>query len=313
VFATTLAYWTADYPGGPVFLPLIVALAHVVNTGHRRVAVGSLLAGFVLFPWLGVVLGTTANPEVGGLIGLGAWFVALFSVLEVLRSRRERAREAQQSRMDALHRQATEERLRIARELHDAVAHNMSLISIQAGVALHLFDDQPDQARDALATIKQSSKEALVELRSILGVLRQVDEDAPRAPTPSLTRLDELVARSNAAGLDVQIDLEGTMEHLPRSVDLAAYRIIQESLTNVARHAGRPEAVVRVRIDGHAVTVEVLDEGSGARAVPDLPSGGNGIAGMRERAVSVGGSLEAGPRPGRGFAVRAHLPIEEPA
>ncbi|MEO5843038.1 MAG: ATP-binding protein [Acidimicrobiales bacterium] len=151
----------------------------------------------------------------------------------------------------------------------------------------------------------------MVELRSILGILRRADEDAPRAPTPSLVRLDELVSRSNAAGLDVQVDIEGDLGSLPRNVDVAAYRIIQESRTNVARHADRAGAVVRVRAAADALNVEVLDEGSGPTAAPDLPSGGNGIAGMRERATAIGGSFEAGPRPGRGFAVRARLPIGE--
>ncbi|HEV8298960.1 MAG TPA: sensor histidine kinase [Acidimicrobiales bacterium] len=312
-YGTTLAYWSANYGRGPIFYSLVVALAQVVLTGRRRAAIASIVAGFIGFPWLGAALGTTESPPLGGVIALGAWLVTLLSVMEVVRSRRERAREEALSRAEARQRRASDERVRIAQELHDAVAHNMSLINIQAGVALHLFDEQPEQAREALATIKQSSKEALVELRSILGVLRRADEDAPRAPTPSLKRLDELVARSNGAGLDVQVDVVGDLEHLPRNVDLAGYRIIQESLTNVARHAGRPDAIVRVRVDGDSLTVEVLDEGSGPRTVPDLPSGGNGIAGMRERAVAVGGSFEAGPRPGRGFAVRARLPIGEPA
>jgi signal transduction histidine kinase len=312
-FVATLTYWSADYPRGPIFMSLIVALAQVVMSGHRRIALASVLTGFVLFPWLGYVLGTIERPAWGFVIGLGAWLIALLSVLELVRSRRDRARDAARSRAEALQRRAADERLRIARELHDAVAHNMSLINIQAGVALHLFDEQPQQARDALATIKRSSKEALVELRSILGVLRRVDEDAPRAPTPSLTRLHELVNRSNAAGLDVRIDTLGDLDHLPRNVDLAAYRIIQESLTNVARHADRGDALVRVRLGAEALVVEVLDEGSGSRAGADLPSGGNGIAGMRERAAAVGGSLEVGPRPGRGFAVRATLPLGEPA
>jgi signal transduction histidine kinase len=309
-FVMTLTYWTADYPRGPIFFALVVALAQVVLTGHRRVAIAAIGLGFVGFTWLGPALGTQDNPALGGVIGLGAWLVALLSVMELVRSRRERAREKALSLAESLQRRASDERLRIAQELHDAVAHNISLINIHAGVALHLFDEQPQQARDALATIKQSSKEALVELRSILGLLRRADEDAPRAPTPSLSRLDELVARSNAAGVQVQIDVEGDLENLPRNVDVAAYRIIQESLTNVARHADRPDAVVRVRAVADALNVEVLDEGSGTRWAPDLPSGGNGIAGMRERATAIGGSFEAGPRPGRGFAVRARLPIE---
>ena len=309
-FVMTLTYVTADYPRGPIFYALLVSFAQVVLTGHRRAAIVAIVLGFVGFTWLGAILGTQNSPRIGGVIALGAWLVTLLSVMELIRSRRERAREEALSRAESLRRRASDERLRIAQDLHDAVAHNISLINIHAGVALHLFDEQPQQAREALATIKQSSKEALVELRSILGLLRRADEDAPRAPTPSLTRLDDLVARSNAAGLEVQIDVEGDLENLPRNVDVAAYRIIQESLTNVARHADRPDAVVRVRAGADAVNVEVLDEGSGSRWAPDLPSGGNGIAGMRERATAIGGSFEAGPRPGRGFAVRARLPIE---
>ena len=297
-YVTTLTYWAANYGRGPVFYSLIVALAQVVLSGRRRVAIVSVVAGFIGFPWLGQVLGTTEGPALGEMIALGAWLVTLLSVMELVRSRREHAREQARSRAEARQRQASDERLRIAQELHDAVAHNISLINIHAGVALHLFDEQPEQARDALATIKQSSKEALVELRSILGLLRRADEDAPRAPTPSLTRLDELVARSNAAGLEVEIDVEGDLANLPRNIDVAAYRIIQESLTNVARHADRPDALVRVRADADALNVEVLDEGSFSRSAPDLPSGGNGIAGMRERAMAIGGSFEAGPRPG---------------
>jgi len=308
-FVTTMTYFIVDYPRGPIFFALVVSLAQVVLTGHRRAAIASIVLGFVGFTWLGAAVGTQDSPPIAGVIGLGAWLVALLSVMELVRSRRERAREEALSRAESLQRRASDERLRIAQELHDAVAHNISLINIHAGVALHLFDEQPQQAREALATIKQSSKEALVELRSILGILRRADQDAPRAPTPSLARLDELVARSNAAGLDVRVDVEGDLANLPRHVDVAAYRIIQESLTNVARHADRADAVVRVRAAAGALNVEVLDEGTGRTKPQELPSGGNGIAGMRERATAIGGSFEAGPRPGRGFAVRARLPI----
>jgi signal transduction histidine kinase len=183
------------------------------------------------------------------------------------------------------------------------------LINIQASVALHLMDEQPDQAARALTTIKQASKEALVELRSILGVLRQVDEDAPRSATPSLDRLDDLVSSAEASGVEVTVDVDGALPELSRNTDLAAFRIIQESLTNVARHSDVPVAFVRIRTDGETLGLEILDEGSGRTGTPELPGGGNGIAGMRERAASVGGRLEAGPRPGRGFAVRAELPI----
>jgi len=310
-YVTTLTYWAANYGRGPVFYSLVVALAQVVLTGHRRVAIASIVAGFLGFTWLGQVLGTTEGPGIGGVIGLGAWLVALLSVMEVVRSRRERAREEARSRAEAMRRQASDERLRLAQELHDAVAHNISLINIHAGMGLHLFDEQPQQAREALATIKQSSKEALVELRSILGLMRRVDEGAPRTPTPSLARLDELVSRSNAAGLDVRLDVVGDIDQLPRNVDVAAYRIIQESLTNVIRHAGPATAAVSLGYARDELRIEVTDTGRGPASPAGHNGGGHGLAGMRERAATVGGTLETGPASPGGFRVAARLPLRD--
>ncbi|HEY8547070.1 MAG TPA: histidine kinase [Acidimicrobiales bacterium] len=343
VVAVIATYWSLDFARGPVFFPLLVAFVTVVLQGHRLAAIVSLLVGFVVFPWGGYLLGTTdERPTWSVLLGLAAWLVTLISVSELVRSRRDRAAAAAASEAEAQRRRVTEERLRIARELHDVVAHNMSLISIQAGVALHLLDSKPEQARTSLSTIHQASKEALVELRSILGVLRQVDEPddeaAPRAPTSGLARLDDLVARSQAAGLDVRLDADADdLAGLPGAVDLAAYRIVQESLTNVARHSDDTAPVVRLRRTADDLVVEVLDEGRprnardardargtrdgrGARdardtrETRDTPGGGGyGIAGMRERAAAVGGRLEAKPRPGQGFAVRAWLPLTDEA
>jgi signal transduction histidine kinase len=306
----TLTYWSLDYPKGPIFLPLLIALGEAVIAGRRRAAIASLIVGFFGFLWLGDLIGRADAPDWGQVIALAAWLISLLSVTELIRSRRDRARESARLRAEELRRRTTDERLQIARELHDAVAHNMSLINIQAGVALHLMKDDPEQARDALTTIKGASKEALVELRSILGVLRQVDEDAPRSPTPSLDRLDDLVSSAAASGIGVRLDVEGDIDHLPRNTDLAAFRIVQESLTNVARHSDGTEALVRIRAVNGTLDLEILDEGSGAPTSSELPSGGNGIPGMQERAASVGGHLEAGPRPERGFAVRAELPLE---
>jgi signal transduction histidine kinase len=315
VLGTTLAYWGLGYPRGPVFFALLVALFQVVLTGHRRAAIASLVVGFIGFPWLGWAVGRDATPEWGEVAALAAWLIALLSVTELVRSRRDRARDRALAEADALVRRGTDERMRIARELHDAVAHNMSLINIQAGVALHLMDDDPaqTQVREALTTIKGASKEALVELRSILGVLRGVDDDAPRAPAPSLQRLPDLVANAAASGVKVELEVDGDVSHLPRNTDLAAFRIVQESLTNVARHAGVSAAEVRVRARDGVLALEILDEGTGRDGHPDLPSGGNGIPGMQERALAVGGRLTAGPRPGRGFVVRDELPIAEPS
>lgn len=316
--ATTATYWTLGFPRGPVFAGLLVTVGHAILVGRRRAAVVSMVVGFGVFPWGRYLLGRGEAPSVASVLALAAWLITILSVVEAVRSRRERVREAQRSAEEALRRQAADERVRIARELHDAVAHNMSLINIQAGVALHLMgsgtgDADAGKAAEALGTIKQASREALVEPRSILGVLRSVDEEAPRTPTPSLDRIDDLVATAALSGVEVRLDLDLDGEPIPRPVDLAAYRIIQESLTNVARHADRSEAQVRVSAGGGELTVEVVDEGSGRSPARDIPSGGNGIAGMRERAASVGGELEAGPRAGRGFAVRARLPLGDEA
>jgi signal transduction histidine kinase len=311
VFAFTLAYWSLGYPRGPVFISLIIAFGAVILAGHRRVALAVMIAGWVLFSWLGYWLGNDESPGWGGTIALATWLAVLWSLFEAIRSRRERSMEARRLQEEAQRRRVADERLRIAQDLHDAVAHSMSLINIQAGVALHLMDERPEQVREALTTIKQASRDALVELRSIVGVLRQADDSAPRSPTPSLERVEELVAGAQAAGVRVHLERQGDLVSVPRNVDLAAYRIIQESLTNVARHAGRTDAVVRITSSDGYLDIDVVDNGGETRAVrSDLPAGGNGIVGMRERAASVGGEVQAGRRAGHGFAVHARLPLD---
>jgi signal transduction histidine kinase len=182
---------------------------------------------------------------------------------------------------------------------------------VQASTALHLMERQPDRAREALSTIKDVSKEALVELRSLLGVLRQVDDDQPRAPAPTLARLDELLARTSQAGVEVHLDRDGSIAGIPSAVDQAAYRITQEALTNVARHSGAASATVRISRTKEAVVVQVDDNGRGSSGGSATDSGGNGIAGMRERAKALGGNLQSGPRTDGGFRVRAWLPVPD--
>jgi signal transduction histidine kinase len=313
VFALTLGYWVTDLPHGPVFIALIVAFARVVADGHRRTAIAVAVLGFLLFPWLGYVLGVDDPPTQASLLGLFAWLVALISITEALRFRRDRARERERSQAEARARQVGEERLRIAREVHDAVAHAMSLITIQAGVALHRGEALPKETREALTVIRSTSREALVELRGILGVLRDMDGEAPRAPTPGLSRLDDLRTWAGAAGLDLRLTAHDLPPGgLPGTVDVAAYRILQEALTNAVRHAGPCRVTADVRVADGELVVEVLDDGRGAGAGPTVGSG-NGIVGMQERAAAVGGSLTAGPRAGGGFAVRARLPLPAPS
>ena len=245
-----------------------------------------------------------------GLTALVLWVAIVVSVClaaEGWRMRGERRAEAAAARAETERRQGMQERLRIAQELHDVLGHHVSLINVQAGVALYLMDEEPEQARIALTAIKQSSKDLLREMRSTLGVLRGVDEEPPHHPVPGLDQLDALITDTRAAGLPVDVQVSGVPRELPPSVDLAAYRIVQEALTNTRRHAGAARADVRVRYEEDELTVEVDDTGVGGPA-PGAETGGNGIPGMQERARALGGSLRAGPRPGGGFQVLARLP-----
>jgi signal transduction histidine kinase len=307
----TLGFVLLGYPRGPIWLPLVFALFNAMIRGYRLVAWGTLVVGYPAFMWLPHLVGAEPRPpSLIAAVGIAAWLLVLGTVAEIARIRRERRMEAERMRAEEARRRASEERLRIARELHDVLAHNISLINVQAGVALHLIDEQPEQARTALAAIKQASKEALGELRSVLSVLRQADEaPPPRAPAPSVAHLDGLVSRASAAGLEVRTEVSGTPRTLPTGVDLAAFRIVQEALTNVARHAGPATAVIRVGYGEDDLTVQVEDDGSGT-GQGGGPGGGNGIPGMRERASALGGELEAGPRPGGGFRVLARLPLD---
>ena len=312
----TAGYFALEYPRAPIFWAMIVAFVTTVLAGRRNAAIAELAVGYVTFQ-VAVWLGAGEGPNLGFALVLAAWLLVLLTGAEALRARRERTEERERSREEEARRRVTEERLRIARELHDVVAHNISLVNLQAGVALHLLDERPEQARTALTTIKDASKEALVELRSVLGVLRQVDEpdDVPRAPTPGLGRLDDLVAQSHAAGVEVLVTRAGDGDHgraLPPGLDLAAFRIVQEALTNIARHAGPTTAEVRLTRRSDALDLEVLDDGAGPGGGPSAAAelgSGHGIAGMRERAESAGGTLEAGPRPGFGWRVHARLPL----
>ena len=309
VLAATLGYVLLDYPRGPVFFALIVAFATAVMSGHRDAAIASLVIGYGGFLWLPYLVGTEPAPDLAEALGLAAWLLVLFTVSEILRSRREHTRDLARSREEEAKRRASEERLRIARELHDVLAHNISLINVQAGVALHLTEDLPDQARDALLAIKQASVEALGELQSVLEVLRQGHESPPRVPTSGLIRLDDLVAKTEAAGLRVATEIGGRARRLPREVDLAAFRIVQEALTNVTRHAGSANVTIRIDYGEHDLTIQIDDDGSGAGT--GMESGGRGISGMRERAIALAGDFEAGPRPEGGFRVRLRLPLRQ--
>jgi signal transduction histidine kinase len=308
-FAGTLAYRAVGYPNGPIYLSLIVAYVNAVVEGHSRAARGVMPIGYLGFLFLPTLIAGEDRPTIGAVIGLAAWLFVLAAGTELIVSRRQQAAEQQRARIAEAKRLASDERLRIAREVHDVVAHNVSLINVQAGVALHLIDEQPERAGPALAAIKQASKETLDELRSVIDALRGVDETAPRAPTPGLDDVERLVMRTSDAGLPVRLERSGLDEPVPAGVELAAYRIVQEALTNATRHAGASSVTVRLVQGEHDLTVDVEDDGRGVVRVP-VNGTGSGIAGMRERATALGGEFEAGPRPGRGFRVHARLPLD---
>jgi signal transduction histidine kinase len=309
----TLLYHALDYPDGPFVLALFIALFGAIQRGHRRAAWIGAVIGYAGYLVLDRLVGRHENPQLAPSLGVAAWLIVVLVVADLVRVQRERSADAARNRAEEQRRRESEERLRIAQELHDVLAHNISLINVQAGVALHLIDERPEQARTALAAIKDASKDALGELRTVLGVLRAPDAEAPRAPAPSLSRLDGLVAQAAAAGLTVELAVDGTPRPLPAPVDLAAFRIVQEALTNVTRHAGTARsAVVHVHYEADDVTVQIDDDGTGASGRPSgaLAGTGSGIRGMRERAAALGGSLEAGPRAGGGFRVSATLPAD---
>ncbi|MFJ8075835.1 sensor histidine kinase [Streptomyces sp. NPDC096176] len=320
--ALSVVELVAGDPAAPVAMSAVIALFTVAARTDRPTTwrVGLLtmavLTGSAMFfgssPWY-----TQEN------LGIFAWTGMAAAAGDAVRSRRafvdairERAERAERTREEEAGRRVAEERLRIARDLHDVVAHHIALVNVQAGVAAHVMDKRPDQAKEALAHVREASRSALNELRATVGLLRQSgDPEAPTEPAPGLAVLDELVATFRHAGLPVEVARADDSAILSAAVDLAAYRIIQEALTNVQKHAG-PDAKAEVSVVrvGSRLEVTVIDNGPATRNGPvdAVPSdgGGHGLIGMRERVTALGGTLTAGPRYGGGFRVQAILPLE---
>jgi signal transduction histidine kinase len=322
--ATTAAYAAAGYVPGAALLAVYVALYTVATIESRPVAVGAGAASVVVlfvstgaggpFGWLGgtntvMVACSVAAVAIGMAVAGRRQFVATTV---------ERAERAERDREEEARRRVDAERLRIARELHDVVAHSMSMINVQAGVAAHVLSSRPEQAVEALAAIKAASRDGLRELRAILNVLRRVDEDVEgRAPAPRLSQLDALADVTTQAGLPTAVSVSGRPYAVPATVELAAYRVVQESLTNVLRHAGpSAHATVSLAYEPGRLVVQVDDDGpaggDGADGLDYRDGTGTGIDGMRERAAAFGGTLEAGPMVGGGWRVRAVLPAPVP-
>ncbi|MEU3447726.1 histidine kinase [Streptomyces thermolilacinus] len=332
--AVTVAEFVAGDPAAPVAMSAVVALYTVASRTDRpttwRVGLATMTVltaaamSFGSAPWY-----TQEN------LGVFAWTGMAAAAGDAVRSRRafvdamrERAERAERTREEEARRRVAEERLRIARDLHDVVAHHIALVNVQAGVAAHVMDRRPDQAKEALAHVRDASRSALDELRATVGLLRQSgDPEAPTEPAPGLAVLDDLLDTFRHAGLPVRLARTDQDTHLPAAVDLAAYRIVQEALTNVRKHAGADAtAEVSVLRVGRTIEVTVLDDGGApgpgpgladgppapvpAPAAPaDRAPGGHGLLGMRERVAALGGALSTGPRYGGGFRVQAILPL----
>ncbi|QYX80674.1 sensor histidine kinase [Streptomyces akebiae] len=321
--ALTLTELVTGDPRAPVAMSAVIALYTVASATDRPTTwrVGLLtmtvLTGTAMLagplPWY-------AQEN----IGIFAWTGMAATAGDAVRSRRafvhairERAERAERTREEEARRRVAEERLRIARDLHDVVAHHIALVNVQAGVAAHVMDKRPDQAKEALAHVREASRSALGELRATVGLLRQSgDPEAPTEPAPGLVRLDELVGTFHSAGLAVEVVRADEGVSLPAAVDLVAYRVIQEALTNVHKHAGEAaKAEVSVVRVGPNVEITVLDDGAGQPARDDQDDenregGGHGLLGMRERVAALGGTLTTGPRYGGGFRVHAILPLK---
>ncbi|MFD2421925.1 sensor histidine kinase [Amycolatopsis pigmentata] len=305
-----LTYTVMGYVNGAALIAPVIALYTIAAEGTlRRTAfytaatIGSLVGTSALFgPYrLGGGTSTVAPFVIAASVFLGLAVANRRAyVAEVI----ARAEHAERTREEEAKRQVDAERLRIARELHDVVAHTMATINVQAAAAGHVLDEQPAQAAEALRFIKSASKEGLRELRAILTVLRQCDEAEPTQPAPGLAQLDALVTATCRAGLPTTLRIIGDRRPLLPAAELAAYRIVQESLTNTIRHAGTATATIMLRFGDDRLDIDVTDTG------PAMPfnGSGHGLRGMAERAAAVGGSLDAGPGPDGGFRVRARIP-----
>jgi len=330
----SLVYYSFDFGDGPGWLGLFVALYTLTAYGDGRRSLVTAGAGITALTiwWLVASADVEPRAAIGWVffrIGASVMSAALG---ESARARRfiaseaqERAERAERSREEEARARVDAERLRIAREVHDTVAHAIAIINVQSGVTAHVLDRRPEQAREALVTIEQTSSRVLREMRAILGVLRDTDNE--RTPHPGLEQLDELAAQARDAGLDIKIEATSPPASLPSAVGSAAYRILQESITNVIRHVGPTRVTAALEYGVDVLTVSVTDEGrrhattddrTGLHVLAKQPSGngtgssselGRGILGMRERCQLLGGELTTRSLPGGGFEVNARLPL----
>lgn len=307
VGGVVLVLWLLHPENTVVLIPMVALFELALNGDRRR----SLWMSLAVIPcvFISVVPFASGWPHIASIVvrNLALCLLAIAGG-DVLRTRRRATEQLVRTREQETLRRVSDERLSIAREIHDVVAHAMTAINVQAGVAAHLLERDPGQAHGALRAIKRVSGEALGELRQTLDALRDPAHAVPLAPGATLLDLEALTGGLRSAGVAVELEVE-PVDELPAAVHSAGYRIVQEALTNVARHADASTARVTVRRDGDAVTIEVVDDGARTPGAPGVNGGGNGLRGMRERALALGGTLEAAPAADHGWQVRATLPV----
>jgi signal transduction histidine kinase len=310
VFGVTSLLDDSGHEPQTTLLALLLSAYSVGAHAPRRQA----LAG------LGLAWAAIIAMEPGDFIVLGPVFAGTWLAGRLVRARdhdaqrmRELSAALERERVEEGRIAAAEERGRIARELHDVVAHSMSTIVLEAGAERVSLGTPEGSTHATLRSIERTGREALAEMRRLVGVLRDDDDQAALAPQPSLRRLDELVERIRRAGLPVEVEVVGSPVDLPPGLDISAYRIVQEGLTNVLKHAGEARARLVVAYAPGTLEIEVADDGRGSPGHAHRDGGGHGLPGLRERVALFGGSLEAGPREGSGFRVHARLPVEQVA
>ena len=309
---SVLLVWTLVAAPQGSFVPLLTALVLVfslaVHTPIRRAAAGLAISAAVL-----AVEVATATNNFGDYVFVGAFIVGSWLAGRAVRARQQRVDELfdrtvrmEVEREEKAREAAATERVRIARELHDVISHSVSVMVVQAGAAEQVFDSDPDQARNALRSIQETGRQARLELRRLLGLMRAEGERATRTPQPGLAQLETLAEQLGRSGLEVDLDTRVEPNTLSPGLELSAYRVVQEALTNALKHGGPGRARVLVRQDRDVLEVEVLDEGHA-----DVPTEGQGfgLIGMRERIALYGGELEYGRVNGGGYRLRARFPL----
>lgn len=316
--AAMVLYEALPLPPAPIILgPMIALYSLALYARQRRVSLLTLVvvALGVAVPLLVFSAGVRWIVETASALVL---LTAAALLGEAARSRREyvaeyerRAMEAERMREEEARRRTDEERMRISREVHDVVAHSLSIVTVQAGAAAALLDDDPARARESIENVRRTAKQALAELRSMLAVLRTPGTDVPLEPAADISHVSRLVDAVRETGLDISLETTGDLAAVPAFAGVSAYRIIQEALTNIVRHAHASRVAVRVHASADALEVAVQDDGAGAQEIID--TAGHGIAGMRERVEALGGSFSAGTGTQGGFAVTAVIPLERRA